>query len=273
MIRSTEMPGPYRTSFSGKLDRLSSLIDRLKVQVDNAQAVGVEDRTSNLRIYSSPERGLRLVFSPYREEGLERGDDMGPGLDETSLVAARITISGVGRHLINALPDCLSVPLAQEPYLDAVVTPLIEEATQPRCGGQAAFQRLCEVVVIRLLRHAMEEGKADTGLLNGLANPRIAAALVAIHETPGDHWTLERLADTAGMSRTQFAVTFKELVGTTPMGYLANWRLEIARSELESGRQVKAVATLCGFASSAAFSRAFSRRFGYAPKKGRAQAA
>lgn len=275
------MPVSYRTSFSGKLDRLSSLIDRLKVQVDNALAsgngagagTGKTDGSSNLRIYSSAERGLRLVFCPSRKEGLEESNDMAQAADETSLVAARITISGVGRQLINALPDCLSVPLAQEPYLDAVVTPLIEEATQPRCGGQAAFQRLCEVVVIRLLRHAMEEGKADSGLLNGLAHPRTAAALVAMHEAPGEAWTLERLAQTAGMSRTQFAVTFKERVGTTPMGYLATWRLEIARSELEAGRQVKAVATLCGFSSSAAFSRAFTRRFGHAPKKKREQAA
>ncbi|MDN3719852.1 AraC family transcriptional regulator [Roseibium salinum] len=189
------------------------------------------------------------------------------------LVGARIMISGIGRHLVDALPDHISVPLGEQPYLTAVVMPLIEEVTTPRCGGQAAFQRLCEVVVIRLLRHAMEEGRADSGLLSGLAHPRIAAALVAIHEAPAQAWTLEKLADTAGMSRTQFAVTFKELVGTTPMVYLAHWRLDIARAELETGRQVKSVASLCGFTSPAAFSRAFSRRFGYPPRQRRAQAA
>ena len=267
------MSVPYRTSFNGRLDRLSSLIDRLRVQVAISLSTDDDDsRDANLRIYDSPARGQRLVFCPVRDgaaglSGMEAADD------ETSLVAARITISGVGRQLVGALPDCISVPMSEDPYLTAVVTPLIEEATMPRCGGQAAFQRLCEVVVIRLLRHAMEEGKADTGLLNGLANPRIAAALVAIHEVPGEPWTLEKLAETAGMSRTQFAVTFKELVGTTPMGYLSNWRLDIARSELETGRQVKAVASLCGFASPAAFSRAFSRRFGYSPKQKRSQAA
>ena len=266
------MSVPYRTSFNGRLDRLSSLIDRLRVQVDISLAADGSESDANLRVYDSPERGLRLVFCPERDGSAVRaGMEAAP--DETSLVAARITISGVGRQLVSALPDCISVPMSEDPYLTAVVTPLIEEATMPRCGGQAAFQRLCEVVVIRLLRHAMEEGKADTGLLNGLANPRIAAALVAIHEVPGEHWTLEKLAETAGMSRTQFAVTFKELVGATPMGYLSNWRLDIARSELETGRQVKAVASLCGFASPAAFSRAFSRRFGYSPKQKRSQAA
>ncbi|GAB4532047.1 MAG: AraC family transcriptional regulator [Roseibium sp.] len=261
------MQVPYRTSFNGRLDRLSSLIDRLRVQVSNTLVVGTDGEAANLMIYQSDENGLRLMFCPSVGEGAADHVATGAGPDETTLVAARIVITGIGRQLISALPRFISIPLDEEPYLKAVVAPLIEEVATPRCGGQAAFQRLCEVVVIRLLRHAMEHGKADTGLLNGLAHPRVAAALVAIHEAPGEAWTLEKLAATAGMSRTQFAVTFRDLVGTTPMGYLANWRLDIARAELEAGRQVKAVAILCGFASPAAFSRAYSRRFGHSPKK------
>lgn len=267
------MPVPYRTSFNGKLDRLSSLIDRLRVQVSNALVGETGRESANFTIIENQSGDLRLVFCPLREEVECEFADREPGIGETALVAANIRISGIGKQLINALPQCIAIPLAEDANLTAVVAPLIEEATQPRCGGQAAFQRLCEVVVIRLLRHAMEQGKADTGLLNGLAHPRIAAALVAIHEAPGENWTLEKLAETAGMSRTQFAVTFKDRVGITPMGYLSGWRLDIARAELEAGRQVKSVATLCGFASPAAFSRAFSRRFGYPPKQRRGQAA
>jgi AraC-like DNA-binding protein len=267
------MPVPYRTSFNGKLDRLSSLIDRLRVQVSNALIEGPDQDNANFRIFENQDAELRLVFCPLKDDAHCEFPQMGAYANETPLVAANIRISGIGKQLINALPERISIPLAEEPYLTAVVAPLIEEAIMPRCGGQAAFQRLCEVVVIRLLRHAMEQGKADTGLLNGLSNPRIAAALVAIHEAPGESWTLEKLAETAGMSRTQFAVTFKELVGTTPMVYLSAWRLDIARAELEVGRQVKSVAALCGFASPAAFSRAFSRRFGYPPRQRRGQAA
>ncbi len=267
------MAAPHRTTFNGKLDRLSSLIDRLRVQVSNTAIGGPEEEGSNFRIYGTGGGAMRLVFCPGRDGKAPDLTSISPGADETVQVAASIAISGIGRQLVSALPQCISVPLAEEPDLAAVVAPLMEEVSRPRCGGQAVFQRLCEVVVIRLLRHAMEEGKADTGLLSGLAHPRIAAALVAIHEAPGEAWTLEKLADTAGMSRTQFAVTFKDLVGTTPIGYLAGWRLEIARAELESGRQVKSVATLCGFTSAAAFSRAYSRRFGYPPKQKRLQAA
>ncbi|MEM9634659.1 MAG: AraC family transcriptional regulator [Pseudomonadota bacterium] len=265
------MSVPYRVSFNGKLDRLSSLIDRLRVQVENARSKDTDPDMANLQVLTDTSGAMRLVFCPLDANLIDARAELKPRMDETALVAARITISGVGKQLINALPECISVQLAEEPYLTAVVMPLIEEVTLPRCGGQAAFQRLCEVVVIRLLRHAMEQGKADTGLLNGLAHPRIAAALVAIHEAPGEIWTLEKLADTAGMSRTQFAVTFKELVGATPMGYLSNWRLDIARAELEAGRQVKSVATLCGFSSPAAFSRAFSKRFGASPREARAE--
>ncbi|TYC52343.1 AraC family transcriptional regulator [Rhodobacterales bacterium] len=272
------MPVPYRTSFNGKLDRLSSLIDRLRVHVSNALVdedgpAPTESLPANLCVYRSSTDDLRLAFSPVRNGRARHFPDMMQKDGETLLVGARIGISGIGGQLVNALPDCLSVCLTSDPNLQAVVAPLVEEATEPRCGGQAVFHRLCEVVVIRLLRHAIEEGNVETGLLNGLSHPRIAAALVAIHEAPGESWTLEKLAETAGMSRTQFAVTFKELVGSTPMGYLSGWRLEIARAELQSGRQVKSVASMCGFASAAAFSRAFSRRFGHPPKQKRQTAA
>lgn len=266
------MPVAYRMSFNGKLDRLSSLIDRLRVHVSNALHEGSGTGRANLMIFRGEEGAQRLVFCPGWERGAAGCRDPKAGPGETLIVAAHITVSGLGRQLITALPEQLTVDLSKDPFLAAVAIPLIEEATQPRCGGQAAFARLCEVVVIRLLRHALEEGRVESGLLTGLAHPRLAAALVAIHEAPAEAWTLEKLAETAGMSRTQFAVTFRDLVGATPMGYLSNWRLEIARSELEAGLQVKAVATLCGFSSAAAFSRAFSRRFGYPPKQKRKQA-
>ncbi len=270
MTDRTNTPTFYRTSFSGKLDRLSSLMDRLKVQVENAFSETQGICPANLCVFKGSSGDLRLVFCPRGDEKSDLSPEMATLAGEYALVAARISISGVGKLIINALPERISVVLSEEPYLTAVVTPLVEEATLPRCGGQAAFQRLCEVVVIRLLRHAMEQGRADSGLLSGLAHPRLAAALVAIHEAPGEAWTLEKLAETAGMSRTQFSVTFKDVVGVTPMGYLSDWRLDVARSELDAGQQVKTVATLCGFSSAAAFSRAYSKRFGHPPKNRRA---
>lgn len=256
----------YRRSFDGGLDRLSSLLDRLRVQVSYVGLKRVSDNKVNFRIFQSANGCLRLAFAALGTKGVTCNSALSAQDDEDILVEAHISVEGVGTHLFKALPECISVSPDQSPFLKSVVGPLLEEITQPRCGGHAVFQRLCEVVVIRLIRHALEQGEAETGLLAGLTHPRIAEALVAIHEVPGEAWTLERLAAQAGMSRTQFAVSFKERVGVTPMVYLSNWRLEIARSELADGRSVKTVAAHCGFQSAAAFSRAFTKRFGFSPK-------
>lgn len=255
-----------RARFDGKLDRLSSLIERVRITAVIAPAGLSQVPSPNFFIFRSPENGRRLVYMPKRAANDPCCRAEHRRENEVSEVSAYITVSGTGDHLVTALPSCISVRMADAPYLDAVVLPLVEEVTNPRCGGQAAFHRLCEVVVIRLLRHALENDTADVGLLAGLAHPRLSAALVAVHEKPHAQWTLEAMAEQAGMSRTQFALTFKEIVGTTPGVYLSNWRLGIARAELEAGSPIKAVARMCGFSSAAAFSRAFSRRYGHAPK-------
>lgn len=261
------MQTPYRTNFNGRLDRLSSLIDRLRVHVRENAANNPDADCATLWICKDPAQDLRLILCPSDPAASGAPGKMRLRADESVLVSTQIEISGVGKRLFTALPVSLSVDLAEDPSLTSVVMPLIDEVLRPRCGGQAVFQRLCEVVVIRLLRHAMEAQKVDTGLLSGLSDPRVAQALVAIHEAPGENWTLEKLADVAGMSRTQFAVTFKSLIGSTPMMYLSNWRLDIARDELAAGRQVKSVANMCGFSSAASFSRAFAKRYGAPPRQ------
>jgi transcriptional regulator GlxA family with amidase domain len=68
------------------------------------------------------------------------------------------------------------------------------------------------------------------------------------------------------MKRSTFIATFKHVVGQPPATYLTQWRLSLARAQLRSGRSVKSVAADVGFGSAAAFSRAFSRAYSYAPR-------
>ncbi|MTI45175.1 transcriptional regulator, AraC family [Roseibium hamelinense] len=265
------MDSILRTSFSGRLDRLSSLIERFRVHAVLGPIDGnVQGAiSSNFFVLAMPDESLKLVFLPHGGAVQEVDGISVPNAMATTLVAADIQISGAGNHLVCALPERIEISLRDAPDLANVVAPLVEEVVRPRCGGQAVFHRLCEVVVIRLLRHALETGAADVGLLAGLAHPRLAAALVAMHEAPDRTWTLEQLASVAGMSRTQFAVTFKDVVGVTPGGYLSGWRLDVARIELENGAPVKVVAKMCGFSSAASFSRAFTRQYGHAPTQER----
>lgn len=113
----------------------------------------------------------------------------------------------------------------------------------------------------------MASGTVETGVLAGLADPRLAKALTALHEAPRRAWSLEDLADAAGMSRTRFAAHFRAVVGKTPMDYLTGWRMTLARQLLAKGKPVKSVAAQVGYDSAAAFSRVFARVTGRPPRE------
>jgi AraC-like DNA-binding protein len=87
-----------------------------------------------------------------------------------------------------------------------------------------------------------------------------------VHEAPEKPWSLEDLADLAGMSRTRFAAHFRAVVGKTSIDYLTLWRMTIARQLLAKGKPVKSVANAVGYDSAAAFSRMFARVTGHSPR-------
>src|SRR5690606_34041544 len=96
----------------------------------------------------------------------------------------------------------------------------------------------------------------------GLSDPRLARALVAMHEEPARPWSLEAMAKEAGMSRSAFAARFRSVVGETPADYLSDWRLTIAQSQLRAGRSLKTIAGDLGYSNPSALSRLFARRVG-----------
>lgn len=253
----------------GGLDRLSCLISRFRVQVAAVKPDKIYIEPTNFFVFEDENGRLRVIFCPQVVNTPGFKSVCTKHISGTVLMAAHIEVSGAGQHVLTAMPEEIMVPLDEAPELAVVVTPIVDEVRTPRCGGWAVLHRLFEVFMIRLLRCVVQTQGTTVGLLAGLAHPRLSVALVSIHEAPDRQWGLEDLADVAGMSRTQFAVTFKDVVGMTPGAYLSNWRLEVARAELASGAAIKSVAKICGFSSTASFSRAFSRRFGHAPKYAR----
>ncbi|WP_162938097.1 AraC family transcriptional regulator [Kiloniella sp. EL199] len=202
-----------------------------------------------------------ISFHTFDHSGLS--DDQGAN----GFVCAVVDTGGDANPIALALPDLVIVRLDQSAPLRAVTDILLEEAIAPRCGGRAVIDRLCEIVVIRLLRHLIEAGQTEVGLLAGLADPNISLAIIAMHDNPDRNFNLENLAEISAMSRTHFANSFRKLVGVTPGQYLSNWRLTLARTELAKGVPLKAIAGRVGFSSSAALSRAFTRRYGVSPKQ------
>ena len=161
------------------------------------------------------------------------------------------------------------VPLDHVDGLRPALDLLFAETDRVRCGSRLLADRLFEVVLIQLLRWLIDHpgaGGIGSGLISGLADPRLARLLVALHAAPAEAWSLERMAAQAGMSRTAFAVAFKQATDATPASYLADWRLTLAMSELRAGGLLKAVADSVGYGSATALSKAFKQRYGVAPR-------
>jgi len=111
-------------------------------------------------------------------------------------------------------------------------------------------------------------GGSGVGWLFALADRQMAAAIGAIHDDPAHGWTVEALAERAGMSRSSFALKFKQTVGASPMDYLARWRMLLAGDRLEnSGDPVSVIARALGYDSESAFSTAFKRVMGCSPRQ------
>ncbi|SDR37453.1 AraC family transcriptional regulator [Pseudovibrio sp. Tun.PSC04-5.I4] len=247
-----------------RYDRLSALIERFKVEAHVLHNTEEDVLEGNFFILKCVQGYKKLVFLP----STPNNSTLARSLCENMVVlaGAKVVFGGPGSQLGKALPNFVEIYLHEAPDLESLADLVVEEVLSPRCGGSAVINRLCEVVVIRLLRHAVRSGGIGTGLIAGLAHPNIAQALVAIHEGPAQPWRLETLAEVAGMSRTQFAVVFKEVMGETPGSYLSNWRLALAKLDLEAGRPLKSVAARVGFASPTALSRAFQRRYDELPR-------
>lgn len=189
-----------------------------------------------------------------------------PSTTGTDLVCASFDFGlGLINPLMQALPEIMILKLEETPSLNASLGLLFSEAKEDCSGQQPLLDRLIEVVIIQLLREFIDHNHLHTGLLAGLAEPRLAKAITAIHSEPAYSWTLNELADVAGMSRTRFASQFRETVGTTPGHYLSNWRIGVAQSLLRRGKSLQLIADAVGYANASALSRAFTSHVGTAP--------
>jgi len=193
-----------------------------------------------------------------------------PPAEGADFTCARLRFEGGADHpLVRALPAVMALPLARVPGLDMSLALLFAEADRARCGHRLLVNRLFEVVVLQLLRWLLDhphEAGVQPGLITGLSDPRLSRALAAVHDAPGEPWTLERMAECAGMSRTAFATTFREVVGQTPGDYLTAWRIALAQGRLREGRPIKQLAAELGYANPSALSRVFAARVGLSPR-------
>jgi len=184
------------------------------------------------------------------------------------LLCAHISFEDGGDNpLARALPTCLYQRLADMPALAHTLELLFSEAAAQAQGREVILDRLCDVLMIQVLRHEFETGTLSVGLLAGLADRQLAPALGAIHARPHEPWQLESLAREACMSRARFTEHFRNVVGVPPGEYLTRWRIGVAQDLLRKGMPVKVVSSQAGYTSAPAFTRAFTALVGASPRQ------
>lgn len=149
------------------------------------------------------------------------------------------------------------------------------EAATLRPGGETVLTRLADVLVVQAIRSWLDTApEARQGWLAALRDEHIGRAMAALHRAPEKPWTVESLAREAAMSRSAFSARFTALVGEPVMQYVTQWRMQLAHTHLQQTTEpLSQIAHRFGYASEAAFSRAFSRTFGSPPGRVRTPAA
>ena len=144
-----------------------------------------------------------------------------------------------------------------------------EELRDPQPGGSLIAQQLAYMMLIQALRlHLADAASVSRGWLSALIDKHMSLAIASVHQDPGYAWTLESLAARVGMSRSVFALRFRETVGATPMEYLTRWRMLLAADRLKNSDDgLSAIAQSLGYESESAFGKAFRRVMGCSPRQ------
>jgi AraC-like DNA-binding protein len=193
------------------------------------------------------------------------------GGGDTYLVGSRFEVSG--RHvdlLLGRLPPMIRIEgTGGQTRLRWCIDLMMEEMREKRPGFALLAQQLAQMILVQALRlYLRAQTEADTGWFAGLADPRIAVALAAIHADPAYPWTVEELGRRAAMSRSTFSNRFAVKVGETPIGYVTRWRMMLAAERLIAGHETIArIAQSLGYGSEHAFNTAFRRRMGTSPRR------
>jgi len=211
------------------------------------------------------------VFSANVSEVVKLG-----GGDECLQIGGFIRLDPAsGGLLADVLPPLIHVRAdsPHAPVLRWLLDQLVNEQISELPGTSLASAQLAQLIFIQILRAHLEasgelSAGSGTGWLRALGDKRIAPALRLMHGDPARSWRLEELAKATAMSRTTFVVRFKDVAGVPPLTYLLNWRMRLAERALRTENvAVSSLALSLGYTSESAFSNAFKRVMGVAPKR------
>ncbi|MDH3326453.1 MAG: AraC family transcriptional regulator, partial [Gammaproteobacteria bacterium] len=142
-----------------------------------------------------------------------------------------------GQKLISLLPKVLHINSLvddEDSWLQSTLRFIAREARELRPGGETVITHLADILIIQAIRSWIDSApEAEQGWLAALRDNHVGRALSAIHREPEKNWTVDSLAQEVGMSRSGFSARFTNLVGESAMRYLTQWRMQLARAQLQ----------------------------------------
>jgi AraC-like DNA-binding protein len=205
---------------------------------------------------------FEVIRSAWRSSGVVPGNQAGGRY----LVGGHFVLTGDHADmLLKSLPPIVHIRKeSDKAAMRWSLERMREELRDPQPGGSLIAKQLAYMMLVQALRlHLADEAKQGVGWLFALADKQMGAAIACMHDDPGFPWTLQGLAERVGMSRSVFALRFKETVGQTPLEYLTRWRMLLAADRLKhSEESLCAIASSLGYASDSAFGKAFTRVMG-----------
>lgn len=189
---------------------------------------------------------------------------------ETQLICGHFAFDNDARHpLIDALPAHIHIRnygQSAGSWMENTLKVIGSEAGKELLGSDLIALKMSEIIYAQAVRTFLTEAGSKQNNLAGFSDPAIARVLKAIHEFPGNQWTLEKLSRVAGLSRTSLSTKFSDFLSTTPLGYITQWRMQVARQRLiDTSESIIEIAESVGYQSEAAFGRVFKKHFGIAP--------
>ncbi len=186
---------------------------------------------------------------------------------DTGMICGEFELGMPNAALWRALPAEIVIRKAEAgEILARLIELVISESSSARFGSASVIERLCDSFFVLVVRHCIEVNLVQQGVFAAMQDHRLAAVLELIHSQPWQPWTIAELCSRAGLSKTVLTEKFTALIGSSPIEYLTDWRMQIAARWLkDSGMTIERVAERCGYDSAAAFSKAFKRSFGASP--------
>lgn len=199
------------------------------------------------------------------------------GRPDAQLVCGRLRFDQAGQNFVlSALPDSIVIGTGKgssAPRIRCLIQLVEKELDEARPGAAAVASDLASALLVMVVRTHFEAERGSGDILSLLGHPKVARVVIAMLEWPGKTWTLDELAEVANASRASLVRMFRQTAKTSPLAFLAEMRLELAKRKLlASGGSLAAIAAEVGFRSESAFSRAFQSRYGLRPGQARGRA-